>query len=381
MNSEPPILDQERPSRPTRAVVDLGAVVRNYQSIVRLAGPGVGVYPVVKADAYGHGAVAVARCLAEEGADRFAVAIAEEGVVLRRAGLRGQILLLNYSDPGDFGIHRAYGLTPALYGLQHISAFAETTRALPEPLPVHLKLETGMGRLGVRPEDLPAAIESLRRAPGLRLVGTFSNLSSADEPGSPRTAAQTEILKTCLKILSSAGLDPGVVHLANSGGLLLHSGCRFHAVRPGLALYGVLPVEDLAAEGFEPALALETRVMSVQRVPAGTSLGYGASFVTSRASTIAALPIGYHDGLRRSFSGRVSVLLREGEAPIVGAVSMDVTLVDATVCGAGPGDRAVVLGRQGNRRVTAWDLARAAGTIPYEILCGIGPRVPRVYLR
>ncbi|MGH9365626.1 MAG: alanine racemase [Thermoanaerobaculia bacterium] len=381
MNSQPSSPELRLSSRPTRAVVDLGAIVRNYRSIARLVGRGVKVYPVVKADAYGHGAVPVARCLAEEGADRFAVAIAEEGIALRRAGLRGQVLLVNYSDPGDVGIHRAYGLTPALYGVEHIAGFAEATQGLPEPLPVHLKIDSGMGRLGVRPEDLPAAIAVMRRARGLRLVGTFSNFSSADEPSSPSTAAQTETMKACLETLRAAGVDPGLVHLANSAGLLLHPSSHFHAVRPGLALYGVLPLEDPGTRNFEPALELETRVMSVQRVPAGSPLGYGGGFVTRRASTIAALPIGYHDGLRRSFSGRMSVLLRGGKAPIVGAVSMDVTLVDATECGAEPGDRAVVLGREADRRVTAWDLARAAGTIPYEILCGIGARVPRVYRR
>jgi alanine racemase len=360
-------------------VVDLGAIARNYRSIARLVGPRVKVYPVVKADAYGHGAAPVALRLAEEGADRFAVAIAEEGIALRRAGLRGEILLLNYSDPGDLGVHRAYGLTPALYDGTHIAGFAEATQGLREPLPFHLKIDTGMGRLGVRPEDLPSAIALIRGARGLQLAGTFSNFSSADDPDSPSTAAQTETMKGCLETLRAAGLDPGLVHLANSAGLLTHPSSHLDAVRPGLALYGVLPSEDLGTQGFEPALALETEVMSVRRVPAGSFLGYGGGFVTSRGSTIAALPIGYDDGLRRSFSGRVSVLLRGGEAPIVGAVSMDVTLVDATDCGAEPGDRAVVLGREGSRHVTAWDLARAAGTIPYEILCGIGARVPRIY--
>ncbi len=360
--------------------MDLSAIARNYGSIQKLVGPRVKIYPVVKADAYGHGAVPVARRLSEEGTDRFAVAIAEEGIALRRAGLRGEILLLNYSDPGDVGMHRAYGLTPALYGVKHMAEFVEATRGLTERLPVHLKIDTGMGRLGVRPEDLPSAIGLLRGARGLRLVGTFSNFFSADDLASPSTATQIEAMKACLETLRAAGVDPGLVHIANSAGLLAHPASYFDAVRPGLALYGVLPSEDLDAGGLEPALSLETRVMSVQRVPAGSSLGYGGGFVTGRASTIAALPIGYHDGLRRSFSGRVSVLLRGGRAPVVGAVSMDVTLVDATECGAESGERAVVLGREADRRVTAWDLARAAGTIPYEILCGIGPRVPRVYL-
>jgi alanine racemase len=169
------------------------------------------------------------------------------------------------------------------------------------------------------------------------------------------------------------------VHAANSGALLAHPESRFDAVRPGLALYGVLPSEDLADPGLVPVLSLETRVLAVKDVPARTPLGYGGRFVTVRTSRIATLPIGYHDGFRRSFSGSASALIREGAAPVVGMVSMDLTLVDATESGAEPGDRVVLLGRMGSRAVTAWDLARAAGTSPWEILCGISRRVPRVY--
>ena len=365
-------------TRPTRAVVDLSAVARNYRFLARRVAP-ASVIPVVKADAYGHGAVEVARRLAAEGAVAFAVAIAEEGVALRRAGIGGEILILSFADPADVALHRAYGLTPALYDLEQARGFAEATRAEAAPLPVHLKLDTGMGRLGVRPGELPAAIELLRGAASLVLTGVFTNFASSSETASPVTAAQTAAMRDGLAALQSAGIAAGCVHLANSGAALAHPATWFDAVRPGLALYGVAPAESLDGGELEPALTLETEIMTLKDVPAGTALGYGGSFVTTRPARIALLPIGYDDGLRRSFSGRLSVLVRGEEAPIVGAVSMDLTIVDVTDAPARRGDRAVCLGRDGGRRVTAWDWARAANTIPYEILCGIGRRVSRAY--
>jgi len=359
--------------------VDLGAIARNYGRLKSRVGERVAVIPVVKADAYGHGAVPVARRLEREGARMFAVAIAEEGLELRRAGVAGEILLLNVSDPSDLALHRAYGLTPSLRDLAQAEAFARAAQELAAPLPVHVNFDTGMGRLGIQPEETGALIEILRSAPRLALSGVFAQLSSAEEPASPATPVEIRGLSNAVAALRAAGVEPGLVHLANSAGVLAHPDSHFDAVRPGLALYGVLPSERFAEEDLEPAMTLTTRVLSVRRVAPGIPLGYGGTFVTRRPSTIAVLPIGYHDGLRRSFSGRVSVLLRGREAPIVGAVSMDLTLVDATDSGASPGDPVVCLGSDAGLRLTAWDLARAAGTIPYEILCGIGPRVVRAY--
>lgn len=369
----------EAAGRPTRAVVDLSAIARNYRLLEERAGAGVAIIPVVKADAYGHGAVPVARRLAQEGARMFAVAFAEEGLELRRGGVAGEILLLNFSDPADLAIDRAYGLTPTLHDLKQAEAFARSAGTLTPALPVHVKLDTGMGRLGIPPREIGALAGILRRAPGLSVRGVFAQLSAAEDPRSPATPAEVRGFSDGVAALSAAGIAPQLVHLANSAGVLGHPESRFTAVRPGLALYGVPPSERFAGEGLAPAMTLATRVMAVRDFPSGTPIGYGGAFVTRRPSTIAVLPIGYHDGLRRSFSGRVSVLLRGREAPIVGAVSMDLTFVDATDDGASPGDPVVCLGADAGLRVTAWDLARAAGTIPYEILCGIGPRVPRVY--
>lgn len=365
-------------SRPTQAVVDLGAVARNFRFLGARVAPAA-VIAVVKADAYGHGAVPVARRLEAEGAGTFAVAIAEEGIELRRAGIGGAILILSYANAADVSRHRAYDLTPPLSDLEQVKAFAEATQSAAVPLQVHLKLDTGMGRLGVRPAELPTAIEILRGAKGLALAGVFSNFASSSDPVSGRTAEQTAAMRDGLAALRSAGLATGLVHLANSGAVLWHPGTWFDAIRPGLALYGVSPAEDSDHGELEPALRLTTEIMTVRDVPAGTPLGYGGTFVTQRSSRIALLPIGYDDGLRRSFSGRLSVLVKGEQAPIVGAVSMDLTIVDVTGTSARRGDSVVCLGRDGDRRVTAWDWARGAGTIPYEVLCGIGRRVPRAY--
>ena len=366
--------------RPTSATIDLGAIARNYRRMADRLGRERVLFCVVKGDAYGHGAAKVSQRLASEGAGAFAVAVAEEGVALRRAGIAGDILLLNFSDPADAGLHRAYRLTPTLYDSGQALAFARATRKFTPPLPVHLKLDTGMGRIGFRPDEVGSLAALLREAPGLAVAGTFTNLAAAEDLESRQTPRQIETLRSCVGAMAAAGVRPGLVHVANSAGVLFHPDARFDGARPGLALYGISPSETAdAGAGLEPAMTLETRVMAVKDVPAGTALGYGGRFVTSRASTIVTLPIGYHDGFRRSFSGRVRVLLRGNELPVVGAVSMDLTLVDATGVGARPGESVVCLGADGAARVSAWDLARAAETIPYEVLCGIGSRVPRVY--
>jgi alanine racemase len=361
---------------PAVAYVDLDAIASNYRWIRDRVAPRE-VIAVVKADAYGHGAPAVARRLAAEGVRRFAVAHAAEGVVLRRAGVPGEVLVLSHAEPPELPLMRAYGLTPALYDLAQAAALAEASRAAGgAPMAVQVELDTGMGRAGVRLGDAPALGALLARSPSLSVAGTFANLSSADDPSSPETVRQIDGLRAGVAALRAAGARTGIVHLANSAAVLGLPDAWCDAVRPGLALYGIAAPSPAP---LVPAMSVETRVVASRRVPPGTPLGYGGRFVTARPTTIAVLPIGYHDGFRRGFSGQTSVILRGKAAPVVGAVSMDVTLVDATDSGADRGDRAICLGRDGDASITAWDLARAAGTIPYEILCGIGPRVRRVY--
>ena len=363
---------------PAIAAVDLDAIASNYRLLRDRVAPRE-VYAVVKADAYGHGAPAVARRLAAEGAARFAVAQADEGVALRRSGVAGEILVLSLAEASELPRLRAYGLTPALYDLGQLRDLAAATRGDTDPIGVHVELDTGMGRAGFRAESLGDAIEVLRAAPGLRVVGTFANLSSADDPSSPATARQVEQLRAGAGRLGAAGLGPGLVHAANSAAILGHRDAWLDAVRPGLALYGIAPRPGASEADLRPAMSVTTRVVSVRRLAAGTPVGYGGRYVARNDIRVAVLPIGYADGFRRSFSGAVSVLLRGRAAPVIGSVSMDVAIVDATGTSVERGDTAVCLGTQDGVSVSAWDLALAAGTIPYEILCGFGPRVERIY--
>jgi alanine racemase len=362
-------------SRPTVARVDLGAIVANFRTIRERSG--CRVLAVVKADAYGHGAAPVARALETAGADFFCVAIAEEGIELRRAGIRSQILLLNFVDARDVAVHRGFGLVPTLSSLDQIREFAEATARFPSPLPVHVKIDTGLTRLGIFPEEVADAASILSAARGLRVDAAFSHFSHGEDPAHPTRARQTAAARAAFAALHGGGVDFGWTHLANSGAVLEgpHDDCD--AVRPGLLLYGIAPAAG--ASGLAPALAWETEVAAVKKVGPGTPVGYGGTFVTSRPSTLAVLPIGYDDGYRRAFSGRVPVLLPRGPVPTVGVISMDLTVCDATDAGALPGDRVVLLGKTNGGSVTTHDLARSAATIPYEILCGIGPRVPRKY--
>jgi alanine racemase len=369
-----------QPRSGARAVIDLDAIASNFHLLRERVGSRRAFYAVLKADAYGHGAARVARRLEREGADRFAVASTGEGVALRRAGVAGEILLLSHAEPEDLARQRAYGLTPTLYDPDQAEALARESRAFGEPLGVQLELDTGMGRAGLRPEQLDRVGRMLAASPWLRLTGTFANLSCADDPGRRETAQQIAGLVEAATKLRAMGVEPGPLHAANSAGIFAHPESWLDGVRPGLGLYGVDPAEGLSGGGLSPAMRVETRVIAVHEVGAGTPLGYGGRFVTQRPTTVAALPIGYHDGFRRGFSGKAAVLLRGRRAPVVGSVSMDLTLVDATATGAARGDRAVCLGADGAESVTAWELARALDTIPYEILCGFGARVSRVFV-
>ena len=368
-------------TRQTRAVVDLGAIGENFRTLGARAG-GAEVIPVVKGDAYGHGAVFVARRLAAEGARRFAVALVEEGLELRDAGIGGEVLLLSSGDPADVLVFSSARLTPTIHDLDQAKALAAaaTEARLPSPLAVHLKIDTGMGRLGIRSGQLSAMIGILRESPSLRLAGTFTQFANATEPESETTAAQIRDFVSAIDALRSGGVGPGLVHASSSAATLAFPEARFDAVRPGIALYGIDPSGTVRDKELRAAMSLETEVLAVKTVPPGTPLGYGGTFVTSRTTRVATLPIGYHDGFRRSLSGGIAVLIRGGKAPVVGAVSMDLLLVDATESGGERGDRVVLLGSDGAHTIDAWDLARAAGTIPYEILCGFSARVPRVYL-
>ncbi|HAH06250.1 MAG TPA: alanine racemase [Elusimicrobia bacterium] len=389
MTPSPRVVFPQRFHRPTWAEVDLRRLQENLRRLRRRLPPPVGILLVVKGDAYGHGALSVSRAALASGAvDRLGVSSVEEGLALRDAGIRRPILILGSLYP--FGSTLAAvrgGLTVTVASLDGARLIAEAAKKAYaparrfRPLRCHLKLDTGMGRIGVSwPAGLRVA-ERLRDERGVELEGVYTHLACADADP-VFTRLQLERFREALKGLSQAGVRIPLAHAANSAAALLHPASRFDLVRPGLLAYG------LFGEGFEPVLSLKTRVVFLKNVRAGTPLSYGALYRTRRPSRIATLPIGYADGLPRLLSiprqGRpgAAALVRGRRCPIVGAVSMDMTLLDVTgVPDVRVGEEAVLIGRSGSEEVTASELAGWARTIPYEVVTGLKARVPRVYLR
>ncbi len=407
--------------RPTRAVVDLDALAANYRTISGAVPIGVSVMPVVKADGYGHGAVPVSRRLVEEGAPILAVAVVEEGAELRRGGIDAPILVMGWIGPDQLDALVGNRLTPNAHSpalLRELVAFAEAKRMT---LQLHLKLDTGMTRLGILPSELSDAIELLRRSEGrILLEGVFQNFASADDAASGQTAGQQRTFEEMLAAIRAAGHAPSMIHTDNSAAALASlatgknpsnvnsegedaissprgtvgsdrtafsspSKKNFSSVshvRPGLALYAPVPGLPLF-DSLLDVMTFLSAVDQVKRVPAGTRIGYGGTFVCARETTVALVPAGYADGVPRSLSGKGSVLIHGRRCPIAGRISMDMTAVDATELPEPPrrGDEAAFFGRVQGTRLGVEEAAVAAGTVPWELLCGVGPRVPRIILR
>lgn len=373
--------------RPTWAEISLPKLRRNFDYVRRVAGPRR-VMAVVKADAYGHGAVTVARTLALAGADWFGVATVEEALELRAAGVSQPILLLGglyMSDPAHL---IEYCLTPTLSSTARLDTYSECARRFGKPIEFHLKIDTGMGRLGLPPDRLKAFVNHYRELPGLEMKGLFTHLASAEDLVASQTEDQTLGLNEALRQVRELGIRPEWVHVANSAALAAGWPFPENLVRIGALLYGYclplnLPPGRQAPEPLqvEPILTLKSRVVYLKDVPTGTPLGYGAAFHTRRRSRIATVPVGYADGLSRALSNRGWAIVRGHCARIVGNISMDLTLLDVTdVPGVDIGDEIILLGQDDHCSITALEIADLVGTVPYEILCSIGKRVPRIYL-
>ena len=362
--------------RATRAEVLLDAIGHNLQ-VVRSAAKGRKVLAVVKADAYGHGVVPVAKRLQADGVDGFGVALAEEGIELREAGIDRAILVLNGISGGAHRDIIASGLTPVLYELAEASAFEAVSGD--RPIDVHLKVYTGMGRLGVPLGELTEFLRELRRFPSIRIAGLMTHLSTADTDPD-YVAEQIAGFAHAQGLVRRFGHEPAVLHAANSAACFRHPETHFDWVRPGLALYGY-PGSDAVDAPLRPAMRWRTEVLRVRTLQPGESAGYGRSFRASVPTRLATIPVGYGDGLLRSASNRGQVLIRGVRCPIVGNIAMDLTTIDVSdVVGATIGDEALLLGEQDGAVLDARDLAKAAGTIPYEVLTNVSRRVPRVYL-
>lgn len=375
--------------RPAWATVDLGAVAHNVALLRRLVAPAQ-LCAVVKADGYGHGALTVARAALEAGAASLAVALVEEGMELRRAGIDAPVLVLSEPVPGAVLDALACDLTLTVYRREGVQVLAQAAATMSRrPVAVHLKVDTGMHRVGAHPEQALAVALAIAGTKRLRLEGLWTHLAVADDVEDTFTAEQLARFEAVRRALADAGVVPEMVHAANSAAAIAHPASRYDLVRCGLAVYGYPPTPAVgtaleAALGpgttLRPVLGLLARVSLVRDLEAGERVSYGRVRPLPCASRVAVVPLGYADGVpRRLLEGGMEVLVGGRRRPLAGTVTMDQLMVD---CGPGAevevGDEVVLLGRQGQEEITAEDWARALGTISYEVLCAIAPRVPRV---
>ena len=364
------------------AEIDLEAFRRNLSRARRAAGRAQ-VWPVLKANAYGHGAVAIARVCAQEGVERIGVGDSGEALQLRRSGVQLPLLVLGAAIEAEVHDLVEHGIEVGVHSEGRARTLARLAAEAGGRLGVHLKVDTGMGRLGVRPEAVLRVARAILSEPALELRGLMTHFSSSRGAHDPVTDGQQALfLAAASELKQTLGVVPQL-HCANTAALFSGLPQLGDAVRPGLALYGVLPEGLHGDHGLEEVLSLHTQVIFLKDVPEGTSLGYDSRWTSTRPTRIATLPIGYNDGLpyRLGIGGQGHVLLRGRRCPIVGAVSMDYCTIDVGhVEGASVGDRVTLVGRQGEEHLGVADLARAAGTIPYEIACHLGARVRRVYL-
>ncbi len=364
--------------RVTWAEVDLDALQANVRALRRWVGPRVRLIAVVKANAYGHGMVPVARAALDAGADWLAVHRVEEGVTLRKAGIEAPILLLGYAPLAAVDQVVRYRLRPTIISRDFAEALAARASA---PHPVHVKVDTGLGRYGLLPEEVVPFLRALRAIPRLRVEGIYTHFATADEADATYMHHQFRVFREILATLKQAGLCPPIRHACNSAATLTFPEAHLEAVRPGIALYGMRP--SLAWESpipLQPVLTLKSRVARVRVLPPGSSIGYGRTFVTRTATRVALVPVGYGDGYHRLISNRGAVLIRGHRARILGRVSMDQIVVDVThLPEVGLEEEVVLIGAQGDARITAEEVAVWAETINYEVTTSLLPRVPRLY--
>ena len=373
--------------RPTWVEISLSKLRRNFQRIRELAGARK-VMAVIKADAYGHGAVPVAKCLAECGVDWFGVATVEEALELRAAGIQKPVLLLGglyMSDPAHL---IEYHLTPSISSTMRLDTYAECARRYGRPIEFHLKVDSGLGRLGLPLDRVAAFVEHYRELEGLQMKGLFTHLASAEDLVASQTDEQAERFDEALAQLRNMHVEPEWIHVSNSAALLTGREFPENLVRIGALIYGycmplvVPPGQELPkVPEFEPILTFKSRIVYMKDVPSGTPLGYSAAFYTRRPSRIATVPVGYADGLSHALSNRGYAIVRGRRARIVGSISMDLSLLDVTdIAGTNIGDEVILMGQADHCSITAVEIAQLLDTVPYEILCSIGKRVPRIYV-
>jgi alanine racemase len=376
------------PHRPTWAEIDLNQLAANFNQIRKRVGTAARIMAVVKANAYGHGAVQCARRLTAEGADWFGVALPEEAIELRNAGITQPVLCLAGFWPGQAAACIQHKLTTVVYRRDMLEALNHAAAETGAIADVHVKVDTGMGRLGVRVDQVGEFVALLEQFPNVRVDGVMTHFAAADDVScQPLTLDQIHRFDDAVAMFHEHGYRPTHLHLANSAGVYGHPESWGNMVRPGGVLYGlwrdVLP-PTITDPGLGAVMSLHSRIMLLKWVPRGETIGYGCTFEASRRSLIATIAIGYHDGYMRGLSNRAHVIVRGVYAPVVGRISMDLTLIDVTdVPGVELHDQVTLLGwdrRHSELKIKAEDLARIAGTLSYEVTCGVSERVPRTYI-
>ena len=368
--------------RPTVAEIDLHALRPNVTEIQKRVPKERSIMAIVKANAYGHGAVFCVRALEGCGIRNFGVATLEEGMELRDAGIRGNIFVLGGLLTSSFGEFIQFRLRPVLHQLSEVRRFAAYLKESNRECQVHIKLDTGMGRLGIFPSEIEELVLLIKNNPLLKVEGILTHLAQADEEDAAPSERQFNIFRELKRILAEKGISSPIFHLANSAAVVDGRLDGFEMVRPGIILYGAHPHErQRAMIDLKPVMKLKSQIASLKRFGPGSPISYGGTFVTQRESLVAALPIGYADGYPRQVSNRASVLVRGKRAPVVGRVCMDLTMIDVTdVPEAAVGDEVVLIGMQETEQIRAEEVAAWAETISYEVFCGISARVPRIYV-
>jgi alanine racemase len=365
--------------RPTWAEVNLRNLAYNFRSIRKILSPKVKIMVTVKADAYGHGLIPVAERLIRCGVDHLGVASIDEGIKLREAGINKPILVLGYVLKKDIAPLFKYNLTQTVCTEGLASALNKKARSLDKLINVHIKIDTGMGRLGVLHHEALELVEKIHKLRSLRIEGIFTHLALADM-NEDFTHYQIDSFNALITRLHKEGIRIPLIHAANSMGAIGYRHSHFNMIRPGLAIYGLYPKENLKIR-LKPVLSLKTRVIYAKKVPQSYGISYGHEYITKKPTRIAILPIGYGDGYPRNLSNQGPVLIKGRFFRITGRVCMDQVMVDVQDADIRVADTAVLIGSQGKHRITAEELAVLCGTIPYEIVCGLGSRIPRVYIQ
>jgi len=364
--------------RRTIAEISLSAISSNLDKVRSIAGRRK-IMAIVKASAYGHGTIPVVERLIAGGVDMLGVANVEEGVELRDAGISHPIVVLSGIVPDEIPAVIEYNLTPVIYNLPLVRSLSRLSSEKGKTTNIHIKIDTGMSRLGIIDEEAVEIIKEIAELKGIRLEGIMTHFADADLD-KEYTVFQLKRFNNLIEGLKRIGINFPLCHAANSAAILTLRASLLDMLRPGIMLYGYLPSEQIHSIALKPALTLKSHILFIKRIPAGTPVSYGRTFITKRASSIAIVPVGYADGYNRLLSNRGEVLIKGERAPVIGRVCMDMTMVDVTdISGVREGDEVVLIGRQGEGFIGADEIAKKIGTIPYEILCSISSRVPRVY--